>query len=58
MILFAYTLGPVSYIVAIREFAVVMGAVAGIVFLKEKFMVRKMIAIVAIVAGMVFIKVS
>jgi len=56
MILFAFTRGPVGYIVAVREFAVVLGALAGIVFLKERFTLVKALAICLIVIGIIGIK--
>lgn len=58
MILFAFTMGPVSYIVAVREFAVVLGALAGIIFLKERFAISKVIAICLIVIGIISIKLN
>lgn len=58
MILFAFTMGPVSYIVAVREFAVVLGALAGIIFLKERFVISKVIAICFIVIGIISIKLN
>lgn len=57
MILFAFTIGPISYIVAVREFAVVFGALAGLIFLKEKFSIIKILAIIGITIGMICIKV-
>lgn len=57
-ILFAFTMGPVGYIVALREFAVVVGAVLGVVFLGEKLTVVKVAAIGAIAAGLVCIKLA
>ena len=56
MILFAYTWGPVGYIVAVREFAVVIGALAGVIVLKERFTATKAVAVVAITIGMICIK--
>ena len=56
MILFAFTMGPLGYIVAVREFSVVLGALAGMVFLKERFTFMKLAAICAIVVGIVNIK--
>jgi drug/metabolite transporter (DMT)-like permease len=56
MILFAYTRGPVGYIVAVREFAVVLGALAGIIFLKERLTIAKATAIGVIVIGIIGIK--
>ena len=58
MILFAFTRGPVGYIVAVRELAVVLGALAGIIFLKERFTIPKAIAICTIVVGIMCIKMS
>jgi len=57
MILVAFTFGHVSYIVAVREFAVVLGAVAGIVFLKEKFSLIKIASIIGITIGIICIKI-
>jgi drug/metabolite transporter (DMT)-like permease len=56
MILFAFTMGPVNYIVAVREFAVVLGALAGVVFLKERLTPMKALAICVIVIGIIGIK--
>ena len=56
LILFAYTMGPVSYIVAAREVSVIIGALLGVVFLKEQLSRPKLIAIVAIAAGLVLIR--
>jgi len=56
IILFAFRAGPVGYIVAVREFAVVLGALAGIIFLKEKSTTAKIIGICAIVIGIMLIK--
>jgi drug/metabolite transporter (DMT)-like permease len=56
MILFAFTRGPVSYIVAAREFSVVVGSVLGFVFMREGFHPTKIAAILAITAGIILIK--
>ena len=56
MILFALTTGPVSYIVAVREFAVVVGALLGFVFLGERLTFSKAVGIVAITLGLGCIK--
>jgi drug/metabolite transporter (DMT)-like permease len=58
IILFAFTKGPVGYIVAVREFAVVLGALAGIILLKERFTMAKALAICAIVIGIISIKLA
>ena len=56
MILYAMTVGQVGYIVALREFAVVLGAILGFVFLKERITPLKVGAVLMIVAGLFFIK--
>lgn len=58
IILYAYTLGPVSYIVAMREFAVVIGVGLGVIFLKERLTLRKALGIGAIVGGLMLLKVG
>jgi len=57
-ILFAYRLGPVSYIVAARELSVVVGAGLGVAFLGERLTGTKALAIVAIALGLVALKVG
>jgi uncharacterized membrane protein len=58
MVLFAFRLGPVSYIVAVREFAVVIGALLGFLVLKERLTVRKAVGIMAITIGLVCVKLA
>lgn len=58
IILFAFTMGPVGYIVALREFAVVVGALLGVAYLKEQLTAGKITAIVAITVGLVCIKLA
>ena len=56
MILFALRSGPVSSIVAFREFSVVIGSALGIFFLGERLTLRKAAGIMLIAAGMVVVK--
>ena len=56
MILVALQLAPVSYIVAAREFSVVIGALLGVTFLGERMTVLKAAAIVCITMGLLLIK--
>jgi drug/metabolite transporter (DMT)-like permease len=56
MILFALQLTPVSYIVAAREFSVVIGTLLGVVLLREQMTTLKAAAIVFITLGLLFIK--
>jgi drug/metabolite transporter (DMT)-like permease len=58
LILYAFRLGNVSYAVAVREFAVVIGAALGIVFLGEKLTKQKVVGIVAIIVGLILIKLA
>lgn len=55
-ILFAYRLGPVSYIVAARELSVIVGAGLGVAFLGERLTGTRALAIGAIALGLVAIK--
>ena len=56
LILFAYTKGPVSYIVAARESSVVIGSILGFVFLRENFTRLKLVGVLGIAAGLALIK--
>jgi uncharacterized membrane protein len=58
LILFTFRLGQVSYIVAVREFAVVIGALLGFLVLKERFTLGKFLGIVAITIGLVLVKMA
>jgi len=58
LILFIYRIAPVSYVVALRELAVAIGALFGFVFLNEKFTRIKIIGIALIVLGMIAIKMA
>ena len=56
--LFAYTRANVGYVSPVREFSVVIGTALGVVFLKEKLTIGKIIGIILVTAGLVFIKLS
>lgn len=56
MILYAFRSAPVSYVMAAREFAVVIGAALGFFFLREKMTPWKLSAIVLIMSGVILIK--
>ena len=58
IILFAMRTGPLGYILAVREIAVVGGAVLGVSFLQEEVTKSKVLGIIAIVFGIVLIKLS
>ena len=58
LILYAYTRGPVGYIVAVRESSVVLGSLLGWYFLQERLTLLKVTGILAIVGGLVLIKAS
>lgn len=56
MVLWAYQLaGPASYIVAFRQFSIVLGVVAAFVIYKERGLVVRITAAVIITAGLVVI---
>ncbi len=56
--LYASRLSQVSYIVAFREFAVVIGSLLGFAFLGEKMTLYKILGIILITAGLVCIKIA
>jgi drug/metabolite transporter (DMT)-like permease len=58
IILFAFRLGPASYVVAAREAAVVIGALLGRLFLRERFTLSRAAGMIAIVCGLVLVKVA
>lgn len=58
IILFTYQIGQVSYIVAVREFSVVVGSVLGFLLLGERFTLGKCLGIAAITSGLVMVKLA
>lgn len=58
IILFTFQLSKVSYIVAVREFAVVIGAALGITILGERLTWEKCLGISAITLGLVLVKLT
>ncbi|HEX6790742.1 MAG TPA: DMT family transporter [Candidatus Krumholzibacteria bacterium] len=58
IILYAFSLGPVSYISAVREFSVVIAALLGARFLHERIGWLRWTGIAMVVAGMVLIKLA
>jgi uncharacterized membrane protein len=57
IILFAFQVAKLSYVVAVREFAVVIGAVLGLAVLKERLSASKVLGIALITAGIVLIRI-
>jgi drug/metabolite transporter (DMT)-like permease len=57
IILFAFKLAQVSYVVATREVSVVIGAFLGFKYLNEKFTPRKVVAIFTIFGGLIMLKI-
>lgn len=58
LILFAFRLEQASYIVAVREFSVVVGALMGAVFLTERLTLAKILGIAAIAGGLVLVRLA
>ena len=58
MILFAFRLSKVSYVVAAREVSIVFSALLGIIWLKEKHATQKIAGAALITIGVVFIGLS
>lgn len=58
IILHVFQTAPVSHVVPVRESSVAIGALYGILLLKEKASAGKLLAIAAITAGLILIKLS
>jgi drug/metabolite transporter (DMT)-like permease len=58
VILFAYTLGPVGYVVAARESSVVIGALLGVVFLHETLSPGKIVGLGFVFLGLVCLRLA
>ena len=58
IVLYVLTLTPSSYVTALREVSVVFGAALGVMVLKEKLTIGIVLGVVAIVVGLVFIKMA
>jgi len=58
LILYAFRMAQASYVVAGREFSVVIGSIMGIVYLREPLFVRKVLGIIMVVLGMIMIRVA
>jgi drug/metabolite transporter (DMT)-like permease len=58
LILCAFQQADASYVVAVREFGIVVGTVLGVLVLKEPLTVPKGMAILAITVGVVLVKVA
>ncbi len=56
LMLFALSLGPVSYVVASRESSVALGAALGIIFLGERLTPVKVLAIILMTGGLACLK--
>lgn len=58
VILFAYTMGPVGYVVAARESSVLFGSLYGALFLRERFTLWRLAALSAVLAGLVCLRLA
>lgn len=58
LILYAFRMAQASYVVAGREFSVVIGSLMGIVYLHEPLSARKMIGIVMVIFGLIMIRIA
>ncbi|MEC8930664.1 MAG: EamA family transporter [Candidatus Latescibacterota bacterium] len=58
IILFAYQMGPVGYIVAARESSIVVGAAAGVVWLGERFDRWKLAGVGSVTIGLVLLRLA
>ena len=58
LILFAFRLDQASYIVAVREFSVVVGSLMGVIFLAESLTLPKILGIAAIACGVILVRLA
>ncbi len=58
IILWAYTQTSTSYVVALREFSIVIASGLGVTFLKEKLYSNKVVGVMTILLGVVLVRVS
>jgi drug/metabolite transporter (DMT)-like permease len=58
IILFVFRVAPVSYVVAVRELSVVVGALLGMRFLGEPLSTRKLTGIILVVLGLIMIRIA
>ena len=56
IILYVMQIAPISRIVAVREASVVFGAMAGYIILKEHFSKLRLIGVVLVMLGIIFVK--
>ncbi|MGH1468348.1 MAG: EamA family transporter [Bdellovibrionales bacterium] len=58
IILWAYTQTSTSYVVALREFSIVIASGLGVTFLKERLYSNKVVGVMTILLGVVLVRVS
>jgi uncharacterized membrane protein len=58
IILYAFRIASVSYVVAVRELSVAFGALLGIWFLGEPLSTKKAIGLILVVLGLLMIKIA
>jgi drug/metabolite transporter (DMT)-like permease len=58
LILYAFRLAQASYVVAGREFSVVIGSLMGIVYLHEPLFMSKILGMILVILGLIMIRVA
>lgn len=58
LILFTFTIGKVSYIVALRQISIVFGVILGVTILKERYGRIRLIASIVIFAGLFLVAIA
>ena len=56
LVIWALTLGPTAPVAALRETSIVIGALIGVVFLKERMGPRRIIAACIVAAGVILLQ--
>ncbi len=58
LILMVFRTAQVSYVVAVREFSVVLGSLLGVIYLCESMPFRKLIGILMVAAGLIMVRIA
>ena len=58
LVLWAYTQAPIYYVASIRESSIIFASLIGLIFFKEKGLLRRLLASMVLFAGVVILEYS
>ena len=58
LVLWAYTQAPIYYVASIRESSIIFASLIGLIFFKEKGLLRRLLASIVLFAGVVILEYS